>query len=99
MTDSSRPLPPGAVETDADGDQLPMPAENSDLADTIQLLEFCRRKGYVVGPMLRVGKLVMQIVDIRQRKREGLTGEPPADKTDIWEEHGYKARDGLDDGG
>jgi hypothetical protein len=99
VTDSSRPLPPGPVETDADGDPLPMPAENTDLADAIQLLEFCRRKGYVVGPMLRVGKLVMQIVDIRQRKREGLTGDPAPDKSDIWEEHGYKPRDGLDDGG
>lgn len=72
----SRPTPPGPIEHDEDGDPLPQPAETSDLADLIQLLEYARLKDFQVGPVVRVGKIQVQVRDIRQlRKVRDLLGK------------------------
>ena len=84
MTD--RPLPPGPVEWDDEGDPVPQPAKESDLADLIQLLEYGRRKGYRIGPVVRIGKITVQVADLRQHVGDGLDLAP---EPSIWEEHGY----------
>ena len=74
MTD--RPLPPGPVEYDDDGIAVPQPAAESDLADLIQLLEYGRRKGFRIGPMVRIGKITVQVADMRQRAAATAPDEP-----------------------
>jgi hypothetical protein len=68
---TDRVLPPGPVEWDQEGDPVPQPAKESDLADLIQLLEYGRRKGFRVGPMVRIGKITVQVSDLRQRGSAG----------------------------
>jgi hypothetical protein len=87
MTD--RALPPGPVEWDDDGDPVPQPAKESDLADLIQLLEYGRRKGFRVGPMVRIGKITVQVSDLRHR---AAAVEETAPEPSIWQEHGYDDR-------
>lgn len=87
MTDV-RPLPPGPVEHDEDGDPIPQPAENSDVRDLIQLLEYGRAKGFELGGAIRVGKVAVQRVrDLRQR--EGRADRDEAPDPGVWAEHGY----------
>lgn len=82
-----RITPPGPVEHDEDGDPVPQPVAASDLADLIQLMEWARTKGYRVGPMVRVGKLALQISDVRQREGKDRKEEEP--DRGIFAEHGY----------
>lgn len=79
---SDRPLPPGPVEYDDDGVPIPQPAPDSDLADLIQLLEYGRRKGFVIGPMVRIGKIALQVVDARQQRGSTRPSEP---EPSIWD--------------
>lgn len=88
-----RPLPPGPVEHDDDGNPIPQPAENSDARDLIQLLEYGRMKGFDFSGAIRVGKIAIQRVrDLRQR--EGRPDKDAPDDVGIWEEHGYKPEGG-----
>ncbi len=77
----------GPLDHDEEGNALPRPEPGRDLDDLIQLLEYCRRRGFRIGPMVRIGKLTLQIQDLRQT--EGRGGEPKPEKS-IWEEHGYR---------
>ena len=89
MTD--RPLPPGPVEWDDEGDPVPQPAPESDLADLIQILEYGRRKGFAIGPMVRIGKIALQVTDMRLRRNAGAAEEP---EPSIWQEHGFDDKGG-----
>lgn len=82
-----RPLPPGPVEFDEDGDPLPIPPAGSDLAALIQLLEFGRRKGFRIGPTVRVGSIVLQVKDLRQPEADGARDVDP--EPGIFAQHGY----------
>lgn len=83
---SDRPLPPGPIEFDEQGDPVPVPPAGSDLAALIQLLEYGRRKGFLIGPAIRVGSIVLQVRDLRQPEAEG---HAPADpEPSIWARHG-----------
>lgn len=82
----SEPLS-GPLEHDEEGNALPRPEARSDLADLIQLLEYGRRRGFRIGPMVRLGKITLQIQDLRQT--EGRGGEPKPERS-IWDEHGYR---------
>lgn len=64
--------PPGPLEHDEEGDPLPQPAPASDLADLIQLLEYARSKDFVLGPIVQVGKIRLQVADIRQARKHGM---------------------------
>lgn len=78
--------PPGPIEHDDDGNSIPQPAENSDAADLIQLLEYGRVKGFEFSGSVRVGKITIQTVrDLR--RREGPA--PSTDEAGIWKEHGF----------
>lgn len=68
----NRPLPPGPLEHDEEGDPLPQPAPASDLADLIQLLEYARTKDFQIGPVVQVGKIRLQVSDIRQARKLGV---------------------------
>ena len=86
MTDL-RPPPPGPLTHDEDGNPLPQPAENSDLRDLIALAEWCRAKGFQLGPLVRVGKITTQIRDLRQA--EGKRDRDEAPDLGIWAENGF----------
>jgi hypothetical protein len=76
----------GPLAHDEDGNALPAPEPRSDLSDLIQLMEYARKRGFRIGPMVRCGKLTLQIQDLRQSEGRGKM-EP---EKSIWEEHGYE---------
>lgn len=80
-------LPPGPVENDEDGNPVPQPVVASDVSDLIQLMEYGRRKGFRIGPTVRVGKIVLQIRDLRQ-----LEADP---SKDIPADNGWLAENGY----
>lgn len=89
-----RPLPPGPVEFDEEGEPVPLPPSGSDLAALIQLLEFGRRKGFEFTGGLRVGTITVQRVrDIRQAER-GAKERDLDTMPDIWAQHGAGPEDG-----
>lgn len=49
-----------------DDEPLPVPDAGTDVAHAIYLLEYARRNDFRVGPMIRVGSLIMQVSDLRQ---------------------------------
>lgn len=75
---SLRPLEPGPVEHDDDGDPVPQPEPKSDLADLIQLLEYARKKGFRIGPAIRVGKIITTVHDLRQSEGRHVPDEEPS---------------------
>ena len=61
-----KPPPTGPIDSDEDGNVVPVPPADSDLAQLIQLLEYGRRRGFRIGPTVKIGQLVTQIQDLRQ---------------------------------
>lgn len=83
-----RPQPPGPLAHDEDGNQLPQPAENSDVRDFIALLEWARYRGIRLDGAVRVGKITVQRVnDLRQTEGRRDRDDPP--DPGVWAEHGY----------
>lgn len=72
-----RPLEPGPVQHDDEGDPVPQPAPNSDLTDLIQLLEYGRKKGFRIGPTVRVGKIITTVHDLRQDEGRNVPDDEP----------------------
>ncbi len=90
-----RPLPPGPIEHDDDGNAIPKLADNSDAADLIALLEYGRVKGFLLEGSIRVGKITIQTVrDLR--RREGAA-ETALTSEGIWKEHGFDPEGDNDD--
>lgn len=83
----TRPPTTGPIDHDEDGNPIPQPAENSDLRDAIQLLEYGRARGFKIGPAVRVGKLTFQVRDLRQT--EGRADKDDDPDPGVWAEHGY----------
>ena len=54
------------VDHTDEGDSLSVPDVNSDAGVIVYLLEFARRRGFAIGPMIRVGKIALQVTDLRQ---------------------------------
>jgi hypothetical protein len=81
VNDDIRPLPAGPVELDDDGNPVPQPAADSDVRDLQQLMEWGRMKGYRIGPAVRIGKITVQIADVRQTegRRSAEDDEPDDD--------------------
>lgn len=58
--------PTGPIDSDEDGNAVPVPPAESDLAQLIQLLEYGRKRGFRIGPTVQIGKLTVQVADLRQ---------------------------------
>lgn len=71
---------------DAEGNVIPPPDASSDIAKTIYLLEYCRKRRFVLGPVVQVGEVIIQVKDpTLERSQNQDTRE-----SDIWEEHGHR---------
>ena len=70
---------------DDDGNVVPPPTADTDVAQLIYLLEYCRKREFLIGPTVQVGSVTVQVQDPGLRKRLGKETE-----TDIWEAHGHK---------
>lgn len=63
---------------DDDGNLILPPPADSDVAALIYLLEYGRKRGFLIGPTVKIGETTVQVVDIRQAqqmKREGSAPE------------------------
>lgn len=67
-----------ARNRDPEDDAPKLPLED-DVTRAIHLLEWARKRGFRVGPVLQVGDVKMQISDVRQVKMEGLDPERVTD--------------------
>ena len=56
---------------DEDGNVLPPPEPGTDAANAIYLLEYARKRGFRLGPVIRVGAIEMQVLDLRQQMQLG----------------------------
>lgn len=65
----------GPVEHDEDGNDLPVPSAESDLGQLIQLLEYARLRGYRIGPTVQIGKITLQVRDLRQAEGRGTQSD------------------------
>lgn len=84
----SRPIPPGPIEHDDDGNPIPIPDASSDALDLFAIMEYGRRKGFQFGGAIRVGKIAIQrVVDLRQHEARRDLGEDP--DPGVWAAHGY----------
>ena len=52
-------------------------AADDDAARAARLLEWARRNGFRIGPMLTVGSIHMQVADMRQQKVDIDVASPP----------------------
>jgi hypothetical protein len=62
---------------DDDGNALPPPAPDTDVALIIYLLEYGRKRGFRIGPTLKVGETVLQVADLRQAQQSASEGSVP----------------------
>lgn len=67
----------GPVDHDDDGNPVPLPADGSDLAQLIQLLEYARVRGFRVGPLIQIGGIAVQVRDLRQHEGRRDTDDAP----------------------
>jgi hypothetical protein len=63
--------------TDEDGNELAPPEPGTDAANIIYLLEYARRRGFRIGPTLKVGETVLQVVDLRQAAQQAQPDAAP----------------------
>lgn len=59
----------------------------SDVGQLTTLLEYCRIRGFRIGPYVKLGGIECQVRDVRQREDQKDRGD--ADEPDIFEQHGY----------
>lgn len=82
----------GPVDSDEDGNTVPVPPAASDLAQLIQLLEYGRKRGFRIGPTVQIGALTVQVADLRQDKVERI-GTPDENDPGPWRAAGYEGDD------
>lgn len=63
--------------TDEDGNALPPPDPGSDVAQIIYLIEYARTRSFRIGPTVKVGDAVVQVVDLRQAAQEATSTAAP----------------------
>lgn len=71
---------------DVDGNDLPELPQDSDVRSLLHLLEYCRVRGFAVGPHIQIGSVIVEVRDLRQAEA-GRRGAP---ELGVWEEHGHK---------
>lgn len=64
------------VDTDIDGNDIAAPPAETDVGRLIYLLEWARKRGFRVGPMVRCGTLILQVQDLRQTEGRDTPGAP-----------------------
>ena len=62
---------------DDDGNVLAPPEPGTDTAHAIYLLEYARKRGFRIGPTLKVGELVVQVADLRQASQQAKDDHVP----------------------
>lgn len=62
---------------DEDGNVLAPPEPGTDTANAIYLMEYARKRGFRVGPTLKVGDVVLQVVDLRQAAQQSKADTVP----------------------
>ena len=62
---------------DDDGNVLQPPEPGTDAAHAIYLLEYGRKRGFRIGPTLKVGELVVQVADLRQASQQAKDDHVP----------------------
>lgn len=62
---------------DEDGNELTPPEPGTDVAHIIYLLEYARKRGFKVGPALKVGETTIQVRDLRQEAQTAGEDERP----------------------
>ena len=55
---------------DDDGNVLAPPEPGTDAAHIIYLLEYGRKRGFKIGPVVKIGEATIQVRDIRQERQE-----------------------------
>lgn len=78
------------VDEDIDGNDITAPPAASDVGQLIYLLEWARRRGFRVGPAIRVGGLTLQVQDLRQTEGRGVPREADPGP---WKTAGYDGDD------
>lgn len=61
---------------DDDGNLLAPPEPGTDAANVIYLLEYARKRGFRLGGTLKVGEIVVQVVDLRQAAQQDRPSAP-----------------------
>lgn len=73
--------------SDENGEEFPPLDPNSDVAKTIHLLEWARARRFRLGPVVQVGDVIINVVDLDQ---VSVNKRPDADEVDIWTQAGHK---------
>lgn len=68
-----------------DGD--PIEFANDDVKAMIALLEYGRRRGFRFGPVIKIGSVELQAVDLRDSNKKEASSD-----VDPWEAAGYKEK-------
>lgn len=63
----------------------------SPAGQLVALLEWARRRGFRIGPLVKIDGLTVQVQDLRQT--EGRHVDPPDDGS-IWDQAGYEDKPG-----
>lgn len=63
----------------------------SPIAPVVQLLEYGRARGFRIGPLVKIGDVVVQVQDLRQTEGRGQAG--PASGPGPWTLAGYPEGD------
>lgn len=75
---------------DEHGNPVPDVDPASYAGQLVALLEWARRRGYRIGPFVRVGDLTVQVQDLRQTEARGT---PPPPDMGPWTSVGYPEGD------
>jgi hypothetical protein len=81
---------------DDNGNIINPPDMTSDVGQIIYLLEYCRKREFMIGPTVQVGDVIVQVRDLRQvAKMRQDTGKAPEDG-DVWTRHGFDPNAGAE---
>ena len=62
---------------DDDGNVLQPPEPGTDAAHAIYLLEYGRKRGFRIGPTLKVGEVLLQVADLHQAAQQSREDHVP----------------------
>lgn len=67
---------------DPDGNTLPAPPVGTNVGDLIYLLEYGRKRGFRIGPTVKIGEVTVQVRDLRQERQMSLENQQDAPDLD-----------------
>lgn len=77
---------------DEQGNPLPDVDPLSSAGQLIALLEYCRRRGFRIGPYVKIGDVALQVQDLRQDMEAGR-GVPREPEIGPWAAAGWEEGD------